>query len=76
MICNAIIRRPKRIATGLGITMQALNAIMPKAVEIIMNTVFRTFPDSSAAKGDGEENKTEVSSEQIALAAVLKGIHV
>ncbi|MBQ0760309.1 MAG: SDR family oxidoreductase [Zhongshania sp.] len=76
MICDAIIRRPKRIATGLGITMQVLNAIMPKAVEIIMNTVFRTFPDSSAAKGDGEENKTEVSSEQMALAAVLKGIHV
>ena len=56
--------------------MQVLNAIMPKAVEIIMNTVFRTFPDSSAAKGDGDENKAEVSSEQMALAAVLKGIHV
>ncbi|MFQ3201211.1 MAG: short-subunit dehydrogenase, partial [Zhongshania sp.] len=76
MICSAIIRRPKRIATGLGITMQVLNAIMPKAVEITMNMVFRTFPDSSAAKGNGEEIKTEASSEQIALAAVLKGIHV
>jgi NAD(P)-dependent dehydrogenase (short-subunit alcohol dehydrogenase family) len=76
MICSAIIRRPKRIATGLGITMQVLNAIMPKAVEITMNMVFRTFPDSSAAKGSGDEIKTEASSEQIALAAVLKGIHV
>jgi NAD(P)-dependent dehydrogenase (short-subunit alcohol dehydrogenase family) len=76
MICRAIIRRPKRIATGLGITMQVLNAIMPKAVEITMNMVFRTFPDSSAAKGNGEEIKTEASTEQIALAAVLKGIHV
>jgi hypothetical protein len=55
--------------------MQVLNAIMPKAVEITMNTVFHTFPDSSAAKGDGT-GPAEASSEQIALAAVLKGIHV
>jgi len=76
MICDAIIRRPKRIATGLGITAQVLNAIMPKAVEITMNTVFRTFPDSSAAKGEGDAASPEVSTEQMALAAVLKGIHV
>ncbi len=77
MICEAIVQKPKRIATGLGITMQVLNAIMPKATEIIMNTVFRTFPDSAAAKGEAEgETGTEPSSEQVALAAVLKGIHV
>jgi NAD(P)-dependent dehydrogenase (short-subunit alcohol dehydrogenase family) len=77
MICDAIVRRPKRIATGLGITMQVLNAVVPKATEIIMNTVFRTFPDSAAAKGEAEgEAKHEPSSEQVALAAVLKGIHV
>ena len=77
MICEAIVQRPKRIATALGITMQVLNAIMPKATEIIMNTVFRTFPDSAAAKGEGEGGqKTEPSNEQVALAAVLKGIHV
>ena len=76
MICDAIIRRPKRIATGLGITAQVLNAIMPKVVEITMNTVFRTFPDSSAAKGEGDAASPEVSTEQMALAAVLKGIHV
>ena len=76
MICEAIVKRPKRIATGLGISMQVLNAVAPKATEIIMNTVFRTFPDSAAAKGEGEEAKTEASSEQVALAAVLKGIHV
>ena len=77
MIGEAIVKRPKRIATPLGITMQVLNAIMPKATEIIMNMVFKTFPDSSAAKGaDGEAIKTEASAEQVALAAVLKGIHV
>ncbi|WP_372748212.1 SDR family oxidoreductase [Litorivivens sp.] len=76
MIGEAIVKRPKRIATPLGITMQVLNALMPKATEIIMNMVFKTFPDSAAAKGDGTETGTEPSSEQVALAAVLKGIHV
>ncbi len=77
MICDAIVKRPKRIATPLGICAQVLNAILPKATEIIMNTVFRTFPDSAAAKGEEEAGaKTEPSTEQVALAAVLKGFHV
>ena len=53
MICEAIVKRPKRIATGLGISMQVLNAVMPKATEIIMNTVFRTR--LRRRKGEGEE---------------------
>ena len=76
MICQAIVKRPKRIATGLGIFMQVLNAILPKSTEIIMNTVFKTFPDSSAAKGDGSSEAPEASNEQVALAAILKGVHV
>lgn len=77
MIADAIVQRPKRIATGLGVSMQVLNAVMPKATEIIMNRVFRTFPDSAAAKGQLEAGpKTEASNEQVALANMLKGIHV
>jgi uncharacterized membrane protein len=75
MVSEAIIKRPKRIATPLGIFMQVLNAIMPKVTEILMNMVFKTFPDSSAARGE-EATPHEPSNEQVALAAVLKGIHV
>ena len=65
------------IFLSLGICAQVLNAILPKATEIIMNTVFRTFPDSAAAKGEEEGgSKAEPSTEQVALAAVLKGFHV
>ena len=77
MITDAIIDRPKRVATRLGIFMQVMNALAPKSTEIVMNTVFKTFPDSEAAKGaDEPAKKTEASSEQVALAALLKGIHV
>lgn len=76
MVAEAIIKRPKRIATPLGIGMQLLNAILPKATEILMNMVFKLFPDSAAAKGIKEEAKPEITSEQIALAALLKGLHL
>lgn len=75
MISEAIIKRPKRIATRLGIGMQVMNALMPKMTEVIMNMVFKTFPDSAAAKG-AEEEKKEATNEQVALAAILKGVHV
>jgi hypothetical protein len=40
-----------RIATRLGITGQVLHALMPRIAQIAMNTSFRMFPDSGAAKG-------------------------
>ena len=39
-----------------------------------MNTVFRMFSDSAAARGKKPE-KVEVSNEQVALASLMKGVH-
>ena len=72
MVCDAIIRKPKRIATRLGIFAQVMHAIAPKLGEIVMNTGYKMFPDSSAAKGD---KKTQISSEQVAFAALMRGIY-
>jgi NAD(P)-dependent dehydrogenase (short-subunit alcohol dehydrogenase family) len=74
MVKEAIIRRPQRVATRLGVFAQVLHALMPKSAEVIMNTAFRLFPDSSAAKGkkSGDEKP---SAEQIAFASVMRGIH-
>ena len=52
MIAQACIYKPVRIATRLGITGQVLHALLPRVAQIVMNTSFRMFPDSSAAKGD------------------------
>jgi short-subunit dehydrogenase len=52
MICEAIIHRPKRIATPLGTLGQILYAINPKSVDYILNTAYHLFPDSTAAKGE------------------------
>jgi NAD(P)-dependent dehydrogenase (short-subunit alcohol dehydrogenase family) len=76
MIAEAIIYRPKRIATRLGISAQVLHALVPKAGEIIMNTGYKMFPDSAAAQGkDQTSDKPKVSTEQMAFAAIMRGIH-
>ena len=73
MVTSAIIRRPKQVATRLGIFAQISYLLFPKAMELSMNTAFQMFPDSSAAKGD--EAGKNASTEQIALAQLTKGIH-
>ena len=74
---KAIIERPSRIATRLGIFASVINALAPKAYEVVMNTAFELFPDSAAAKGDRKALKGELepSGEQIAFAALMRGVH-
>jgi hypothetical protein len=62
-----------RIATRLGIFGQVLHALVPRVAQIVMNTSFRMFPDSSAAKGEG--SKSALSPEAIAFQQMMRGIH-
>lgn len=78
MVAQACISKPVRIATRLGITGQVLHALMPRVAQIGMNTTFRMFPDSSAAKGgkDGDKSaKQQLSAEAVAVQALMRGIH-
>ena len=75
MVAEAVIKKPKRIATRLGISLQVMNALMPHVTEVLMNTVFRMFGDSAAARGEKKPEEVRVSNEQVALAALMKGVH-
>jgi NAD(P)-dependent dehydrogenase (short-subunit alcohol dehydrogenase family) len=77
LLVKAIIEKPSRIATRLGIFSALINALAPKAYEVIMNTAFELFPDSAAAKGDKQALKADAppSNEQIAFAALMRGVH-
>ena len=75
MIVNACIDKPVRVATRLGVFGAMLHAAAPRITQIIMNTTFRMFPDSAAAKGD-KSAKPQLSAEAIALAQMMKGIHL
>ncbi len=50
-----------RIATRLGITGELMHALVPRVAQIVMNSTFRMFPDSAAAKGDKEREVPAVS---------------
>jgi NAD(P)-dependent dehydrogenase (short-subunit alcohol dehydrogenase family) len=74
MVVGACIDKPVRVATRLGIFGAVLHALAPRITQIIMNTTFRMFPDSAAAKGD-KAGKPSLSPEAIAMAQMMKGIH-
>lgn len=74
MVAQACIFKPVRIATRLGITGQVLHALVPRIAQITMNTSFRMFPDSTAAKG-AKDAKPQLSAEAVALQQMMRGIH-
>ncbi len=87
MLTDAIIDKPKRVASRLGTFGQVLYAVSPKSVDRIMNSAYKIFPDSKAAKGkkdkkdgdskDSKDDKkdSEMSTEAIAMAYLMKGVH-
>jgi NAD(P)-dependent dehydrogenase (short-subunit alcohol dehydrogenase family) len=74
MIAQACVNKPVRIATRLGITGELLHTVAPRVAQIVMNTSFRMFPDSEAAKGD-KGGKPQLSAEAVALQQMMRGIH-
>jgi NAD(P)-dependent dehydrogenase (short-subunit alcohol dehydrogenase family) len=76
LVAQAIVYKPVRIATRLGIFGEVLHALLPRVAQIVMNTTFRMFPDSSAAQGaKGGDQKPQATADQIALSNLMRGIH-
>jgi len=75
MIAQACVDKPVRIATRLGIAGEVLHALAPRVAQIVMNTSFRMFPDSDAAKGAKAGDKPRLSAEAMALQQMMRGIH-
>jgi len=74
MIVEAIIHKPVRIATRLGIFGALLHSLMPKVAQVVMNTSFRMFPDSSAAAHKQQE-PAQQTADQVAFSQMMRGIH-
>jgi short-subunit dehydrogenase len=76
MIAKAMVHRPKKVATRLGNFGELLYAVAPKASDSILNTAYKLFPDSQAAKGKTEEGRDKApSTEAVAFAHLMKGVH-
>lgn len=76
LIVKAIIDKPRRIATRLGVFAGVAHALFPKAYEVVVSTAFELFPDSAAAKGmAGRGEAAQPTNEQIAFASLMRGVH-
>jgi NAD(P)-dependent dehydrogenase (short-subunit alcohol dehydrogenase family) len=80
LICDAMIRKPKKVATRLGNFGELLYNVAPKASDAILNTAYKLFPESKAAKGKAEEDgkpakEEELSTEGVAFAYLMRGVH-
>jgi short-subunit dehydrogenase len=82
MIADAMIDKPKRKATRLGTFGEVLYALSPKTVDQVLNTAYGLFPDSKAAKKKKEEleagkeqKEEEMSTEAVAMAYIMRGVH-
>jgi len=52
MICDAVVRRPKRVGNPLGLLSELAYLASPSAVDAWMNLFYRLFPDTPAAGGE------------------------
>jgi short-subunit dehydrogenase len=85
-ITDAMIDKPKRVSTRLGVATQVVYAVAPKAADQIASGIYKLFPEKDpkqkeaekAAKDAGtevEKAKDEVSGEGMALAYLLRGVY-
>jgi NAD(P)-dependent dehydrogenase (short-subunit alcohol dehydrogenase family) len=75
MIVKAVIERPQRLATRVGIAAELMHLLAPKVYQVVLNTAFQMFPDSAAAKGVKGGKEEAPSTEQVAFASIMRGIH-
>jgi NAD(P)-dependent dehydrogenase (short-subunit alcohol dehydrogenase family) len=75
LVVDAIVRKPVRIATRLGIFGAVSHAIAPRITQVLLNTAFHMFPDSAAAQGKKVGEPQPLSPEQVAFAQLTQGIH-
>jgi NAD(P)-dependent dehydrogenase (short-subunit alcohol dehydrogenase family) len=84
LVMTAVIDRPKRVATGLGLASAVAQSVAPGISEFVLNQAYRLFPDSPAASGlsKGEAAaqmrdlpKTPTEMARRLFAQVFSGVH-
>ncbi len=84
LVIKAIISKPKRVSTGLGVIGVLAQATIPSFTEAFLSQVYDLFPDSATARGLSEaeaaRERVNVPSSKLALAQkmfaqVMRGVH-
>jgi NAD(P)-dependent dehydrogenase (short-subunit alcohol dehydrogenase family) len=84
LVMTAVIDKPKRVATGLGLAGAVAQAVAPGVSEFVLNQAYRLFPDSAAARGLSDEEaaqemanmpRTPVDLARKLFAQAFSGVH-
>ncbi len=75
LICEAIRKRPKRVATTLGTLGQLTYAIAPGAQDLVVNRAYQLFPESGGKPEVGSEPNRRSEAERRAFAQATRGVH-
>ena len=84
LVIKAIISKPKRLSTGLGVTGAVAQATIPSVTEAFLSQAYDLFPDSAAARGlsdaEAASERENIPSSKLALAQkmfaqVMRGVH-
>ena len=74
MVVDAVIHKQSRVTTDMGRFQQVWNLLAPKSYANSMNGMFRMFDDQALLPAK-PATPGEPSSEQVALASIMKGVH-
>ncbi|MBK7002685.1 MAG: SDR family NAD(P)-dependent oxidoreductase [Rhodoferax sp.] len=81
LVMKAVIEKPKRVATGLGLVGAVAQALTPDISEFVLNQAYRLFPDSAAARGSDTAAQMEglprnpLDLARKLFAQILGGVH-
>ena len=74
LVAQAIVRKPERLATGLGVLALLVEVLAPRINRAVMSESFRMFPESEAAGGPPMAD-SEPSLGMVLFTSLLRGVH-
>ena len=85
LVAEAVIHRPQRLATRLGLFAQWVYLLAPKLSELVMSTAFRMFPENPPAAGPAAPPgppgapappaQAKATPEAVIFASLMRGVH-
>jgi short-subunit dehydrogenase/thioester reductase-like protein len=74
-VIKALVDRPHEINTKTGNLGALAHTLAPRTAFRILHVAYQVFPDSTAARGESADARTERVSVQRALSQAFKGVH-
>ena len=74
-VIKALVDKPHEINTKTGQLGSLAHTLAPKTAFRVLHVAYQVFPDSTAARGDNPDARTERVSVQKALSRAFRGVH-